>query len=215
VNEPVPRKRILIVEDDELTAFSLEKLLRLQGHDVEIVRSVGAALNALDAAEGAAAFDHVLLDLQLPDADGENVLSHTEQTKHRPWVIVIATPQSLDGHRILSLRGRCEILPKPVIMDALLAMLAESALSGVGHYADAFGLSPQERLVLDRAVAGMDDAQISAATDCSHSTVKSYWARIYSKLGVKGRDKAMAHLARWLLQHRSPASGRRLAKQLG
>lgn len=195
-------ERILIVEDEELIAFSLSKLLRTHGYDVEVAMTVASAMSALDAAAGSAMFQHVLLDLKLPDADGENVLAHVERMERRPRVVVTASPDSLDGHRILSLRGRCEFLPKPLIVETLLTMLAESPASGVDAYAEEFLLSPQEHVVVRHAVAGLDDLAISAATDCSRSTVKSYWSRIYQKLGVKGRDQVLAHLARWLMSNR-------------
>jgi DNA-binding NarL/FixJ family response regulator len=203
----VSAQRVLVVEDEELVAFSLSKLLRKRGYDPEIAPTVSAALSALDAATGEATFAHVLLDLKLPDADGENVLTHVEQMELRANVVVIAAPQSLDGHRILSLRGRCEFLPKPIIFGTLVAMLENRARAGVDDYAAQFGLSPQEHAVVRHAVAGMDDHQICDATDCSRSTVKSYWSRIYLKLGVKGRDQVLAHLARWLLAEPSLRSG--------
>jgi DNA-binding NarL/FixJ family response regulator len=199
--------RVLIVEDEELVAFSLAKILRLRGFDPEVVGTVTAAIDALDAAATTRPFDHVLLDLKLPDADGENVLAHAEQMAVRPNVVVVAAPQNVDGHRILSLRGRCEYLPKPVIFETLLVMLEPPRAGTLGDYARTFALSDQERAVLERAVQGLDDDEIGAEIGCARTTVKSYWSRIYTKVGQKGRDQVFAHLTRWLLQGRERGSG--------
>lgn len=198
---------MLIVEDEELQAFSTAKLLRKHGYETEIATTVSAALNLLDSSAPAAGFGHVLLDPRLPDADGEYVLSHTEGMAIRPNVIVVAVPQSLDRHRILALRRRCAFLPKPVNAETLLEMLAEPAHPGVDEYAREFALSPQERAVVHHAVAGLTDVQITEATNCSRSTVKCYWARIYLKLRVKGRAQVLAHFARWLMHRQARQSG--------
>jgi two-component system, OmpR family, response regulator len=62
--------RVLVVEDDEGIAEGLRTTLRLQGAVVDVAGSVGAGWTALRAE----AFDLVLLDLGLPDADGSELL---------------------------------------------------------------------------------------------------------------------------------------------
>jgi len=201
------KTRILIVEDEELIAFTLSRLLEGHGYETEISGSVASAIDALEAAERVAQFEHVLLDLNLPDADGENVLHHVERMRSRPNVIVVAASQNMDGYRFVSLRGRCEYLPKPVIVEPLLALLRRRVHPGIEHYVEAFAFSPQEHAVVRYAVAGLDDEAICKTTECSRSTVKTYWSRIYGKLGVKGRDHVLAHFARWLLSERERTSG--------
>jgi len=199
-------QRILIVEDEELVSFTLAKLLNTRGYDAAIVGSVSSAIDALEAAiADTRPFAHVLLDLKLPDADGENVLLHVERMQLRPNVIVVAAPEGMDGHRVVALRGRCEFLPKPIIFDALLGLLQRRVHRGIDDYVADRGFSAQEGAVIRHAVAGLDDEAICEKTACSRSTVKTYWARIYIKLGVKGRDQVLAHFARWLLAENEPS----------
>ena len=62
--------RVLVVEDDEGIAEGLRANLRQQGAAVDVTGSVTAAWAALRAE----AFDVVILDLGLPDADGSELL---------------------------------------------------------------------------------------------------------------------------------------------
>jgi serine phosphatase RsbU (regulator of sigma subunit) len=65
--EPADRMRVLLVEDDDGDALIVEEELELSGArvDVERRRTLGEA-----AAAGLQRFDCILLDLNLPDADG-------------------------------------------------------------------------------------------------------------------------------------------------
>lgn len=62
--------RVLVVEDDEGIADGLRATLRQHGAAVDVAASVAAGWTALRAE----AFDLVLLDLGLPDADGTELL---------------------------------------------------------------------------------------------------------------------------------------------
>ncbi|MFZ5470002.1 MAG: ATP-binding protein [Myxococcota bacterium] len=76
---PAPRRgRILIVDDEQIVATSLARLLRSE-HEVEAVRSGKAALELLSAD---ASFDVILCDLMMPDMTGMDL--HEELLHHRP-----------------------------------------------------------------------------------------------------------------------------------
>jgi signal transduction histidine kinase/ActR/RegA family two-component response regulator len=62
----VARRRVLVVEDNRDSAESLRELLRLDGHDVEVVHDGASALSRLDEFRA----DVVLLDIGLPRMDG-------------------------------------------------------------------------------------------------------------------------------------------------
>jgi DNA-binding response OmpR family regulator len=66
----VPPARILIVEDDELTALVETAILESAGFEVEAVHTGEQALVRL----AAATFDAMVLDLMLPGLRGEDLL---------------------------------------------------------------------------------------------------------------------------------------------
>jgi serine phosphatase RsbU (regulator of sigma subunit) len=85
--------RILLVEDDDGDALLVEELLGISGAHVEIVRAVTLA----DARrEDLAAFDCVLLDLDLPDAQGLSGL-HRLKTDRADLAVLVLT--GLDDER--------------------------------------------------------------------------------------------------------------------
>ena len=79
-------RSVLIVEDDRAVGTILELVLRTAGHHVRIVAGSGEAREALAGGN----HDLVLLDLQLPDGHGfellEYVRAHAEVVQQRPFL---------------------------------------------------------------------------------------------------------------------------------
>src|SRR5438094_9024578 len=79
------RSRILVVDDEPLTARAIEAMARHFGHDVVLADSFDSALQRLDESE----FDVVLTDLHLGDRDGmELVRAVGERTPDVPVVLI-------------------------------------------------------------------------------------------------------------------------------
>ena len=79
-------KRILVVEDQEESLEFLRMLIESAGHVCETAGSVEEAVRKLDTM----AFDVVLLDLVLPDADGVEVARHILDRRLRIPVIAVS-----------------------------------------------------------------------------------------------------------------------------
>ncbi len=67
---------ILVVDDEESVATTIEAILRLDGHEVTAVTSGAEALRLLNERQ----FDVVLTDLRLADIDGVEVLKEVQRT---------------------------------------------------------------------------------------------------------------------------------------
>ena len=76
---------ILIVEDSKLINDNLAKSLSFDGHNVEQAFDVQSATKLIQSHH----FDYILLDLILPDGEGEMLLSYTKHANAR--VIVMTT----------------------------------------------------------------------------------------------------------------------------
>jgi CheY-like chemotaxis protein len=72
VDEMGPPKRVLVVEAKSENLEYLRALIESAGHECDAVSSVGEAIQRLSAT----AYDLVLLDLVLPDAEGIEVARH-------------------------------------------------------------------------------------------------------------------------------------------
>lgn len=105
--------RVLLVEDNAMNSELIGDLLACEGHQVELAGS-GAALRARVAA-GAAA-DVVLMDIQLPDADGATLLRELRRVPRFAAVPVVAvTAHALAGDAgRLRDAGFAEVITKPI-----------------------------------------------------------------------------------------------------
>jgi CheY-like chemotaxis protein/two-component sensor histidine kinase len=117
-----PRRRILIVDDNEDGADSLALLLELRGHETAIARD---GLEALDTAERFRP-DAVLLDIGLPKLNGYEVC---RRIREKPWgrdvVLVAVTGWGQDEHRQRSREAGFDThMVKPVDQTALAKLLA-------------------------------------------------------------------------------------------
>ncbi len=111
---------LLIVEDHATIRRLLERVLTYHGWDVETVSTVAEGLDRL-----AMHPDCVVLDLMLPDGDGEQVLRRVRDN-HLP-VRVVVTSASGDENRLAALRllHPDAIVGKPIEINRLIRACEE------------------------------------------------------------------------------------------
>jgi DNA-binding response OmpR family regulator len=109
--------RLLIVEDNLRLSALISKALMEQAFVVDSVASVGEATAALHFVS----YDLILLDLALPDADGETILRSLRTCGQATPVLVITARADI-VHRVRILdEGADDYLVKPFSLDELLA----------------------------------------------------------------------------------------------
>ena len=121
--EPAAALRILLAEDNLFNQQLIDHLLRRRGHDVVVARDGRKALEALDHSS----FDLMLLDIQMPELDGFQVievLRRREQTAggHLPVVALTAHAMKEDRERCLQ-AGMDDYLSKPIRSAELFAVI--------------------------------------------------------------------------------------------
>lgn len=114
-----PGGLVLVVEDDDALAGTLEMILRADGYRTERAADGRRALQLWRAA----APDALLLDLGLPGMDGSEVLRTVREAGATPVVILTARAEEADELAGLGL-GADDYLVKPVSGRKLLAHLA-------------------------------------------------------------------------------------------
>lgn len=111
--------RVLVVEDDQALGAGLSGVLAGDGHEVRWVQTAEAA-QALLADAGA---DLVLLDLGLPDADGQ-VLCREIRVAYPEVLIVVVTARTDESDAVQALDGGADdFVVKPFRPVELLARL--------------------------------------------------------------------------------------------
>ena len=109
--------RVLLIENDQRIAGALERTLDAAGIEMDWAEDAEDGAQALQ--EGGSAL--VLLDLALPDLDGEDLLAGLSQRgDHVPLMVIGRDPQ--DRLRGLAL-GADDCLIKPVAASELLARM--------------------------------------------------------------------------------------------
>jgi PAS domain S-box-containing protein len=118
--------RVLVVDDLQDSARSLAKVLRLWGHEAQVVHDGPSAL----AAARATPFNVALLDIGLPGMDGYELAEHLRaQPESRELILVALTGYGQEADYARTRKaGFTHHLVKPVKFEQLQSILAESAV---------------------------------------------------------------------------------------
>jgi CheY-like chemotaxis protein len=124
--------RVLLIEDDDLVTEATETGLTLAGYDVVAVPSGIAALELFTSGGSFAQQppDVILLDLLMPDMDGEAFL-HAYRRRPGPHAPVIAFTALIDGTERAGRLNVAGVLLKPFSVEELLTAVGHFAGSGL------------------------------------------------------------------------------------
>jgi DNA-binding response OmpR family regulator len=131
---------VLLVEDEVKLADVIARNLRAHDFGVTIAQTVEAALSVVEVAPP----DVVVLDVNLPDSTGWDLLRKFPAGERPPVVVMSAGP--ISRQRIDEFRPERHI-EKPFPMDALIRMLQElvSAPNGSGETGQTAGTKTASR----------------------------------------------------------------------
>jgi DNA-binding NarL/FixJ family response regulator len=183
--------------------------------DVIVVDSAETAAAATDACRSNTP-DLLVLDLDLPDAEGFRVLIDLDD--QRPDAVLVLADRA-DGDlvlRALRLGARGYVTKAEGLRDlpatirrvlsgerVMSPALERDAIGALGRMArraregadvDA-GLTARERQVLALLSGGLTIGQIATRLAISPRTVETHVAKLYRKLGVRGRVQAISRAA--------------------
>lgn len=197
----LPKKKILIIEDEPEMRRNLVTILRLEGFE---------PLAAVHGREGidlarSASPDLILCDVMMPEMDGHSVLRelHSDPaTMNIPFVFLTARGEKADVRGGMNL-GADDYLTKPVDKSDLLRAV-NTRLSRAEQLArrefqpnfdspvplESLGLTPRVAEVLLWVAQGKTNADIAGILGISESTVKKHLLDIFETLGVETRSAA-------------------------
>lgn len=112
---------ILVVDDEPEIRASLDEILKEEGYAVTTAATAAEALTLLRDA----AYDVLLLDIWLPDRDGLEVLSETQNLgiESRPEVIVISGHANITTAVKATKLGAFDFLEKPLLLERTLIVV--------------------------------------------------------------------------------------------
>ncbi|HVF79417.1 MAG TPA: response regulator transcription factor [Solirubrobacteraceae bacterium] len=111
--------RVLVVDDEPAVREVLQRILRLDGYEVELAVDGREALGRQRAAPA----DAIVLDVLMPHVDGLEVCRRMRAAGDRTPVLMLTARQEV-SERVAGLEaGADDYLPKPFSIDELLARL--------------------------------------------------------------------------------------------
>jgi DNA-binding NtrC family response regulator len=111
--------RILIIDDEEGVREGLRSLLQNEGVAAETAADAESGVQRLADRP----FDLVLLDLNLPGADGLSMLSRLRQGAPAPDVAILTGYGTVANTVEAMRKGACDVIEKPFTHDRILAVL--------------------------------------------------------------------------------------------
>ncbi len=141
---------VLLVEDDRELRATLREALEVEGWRVHAAASLADARALLANALHDAPPDAVLLDLGLPDGDGESLLATLRRERGTPVLVISARDADSGKIRLLD-AGADDYLVKPFSIGELLARLRVALRHRGRHLAAAVTRYAQGGLEVDLA----------------------------------------------------------------
>lgn len=192
--------KVLLVDDHPMIGAALEMLLR--GTDYEVigrVRTVAEANSSLARHKP----DLLLLDVNLPDGSGLDVLRRLSRSRVRPKVILLTA--GMDEAQLLA---AAELDPEGIVLKTsdpgLLSESMEAVVAGrrwidpeivertrqaQERAASAPPLTRRERELVELVRQGLRNRDIAAELGVTEGTVKVYLHAIFDKFRVENRTE--------------------------
>jgi two-component system, NarL family, nitrate/nitrite response regulator NarL len=192
--------RVLLVDDHPMIGAALEMLLRGTNYEVlGRVRSVAEANSSLAKQKP----DLLLLDVNLPDGSGLDVLRRLSRSRARPKVVLLTA--GMDESQLLA---AAELDPEGMVLKTsdpnLLTECMEAVVAGrrwidpeivertrraQERAASAPPLTRRERELVELVRQGLRNRDIAAELGVTEGTVKVYLHAIFDKFRVENRTE--------------------------
>jgi two-component system response regulator FixJ len=188
---------VFVVDDDASVRDALSLLLKREGFLPRGFANGESFLEAIDDTLPAC----VVLDLNLPDRSGLELLEDLLQLKFPPPVIVISGQSDLKMAVSAMKRGARDVLEKPfaanVLIDRIRDIVAahhrmtNGHIEGLANFPGREMLTSRERDVLSQVAHGSSNKEAGRRLGISPRTVEVHRARIMDKLGAKNAADLM------------------------
>ena len=182
------RACVSVIDDDALVLRSLDRLLQSRGFEVHTYSSAQAFLEQHDASTPGC----IVMDLSMPGLSGLELQQALARAADRRPVVFISGRSSVEASVRAMKAGAVDFLTKPFdeadLVAAVSTALEKDRASREGLAERSAinlrlsTLTPRERDVLSRVVAGKLNKQIAAELGTAEKTVKVHRARMMRKM---------------------------------
>lgn len=211
--------RVLLVDDHPVVRHGVAAMLAVRD-DLTLVAAAATAAQARDRVT-ARRPDVALVDIQLPDGDGVELIRELRSRDPRLACLVFTSYADDDAMYRSMLAGAAGYVVKDApaehLEDALRRaaagehLLERSARAEVRSHRVPAGdsrlapLTPQEERILGLVMDGATNGEIAARLSLAEKTVRNYVSNMLTKLGMRNRTE-MAVYAATAAAHRDESS---------
>ena len=197
---------VLIVEDDELTARAVSRLVQSLGLTPNVAPRAREALDKLGDAEHLRA---LVVDLRLPDGDGFWVAEAARRRTAALPIVILTGAMSTDAvnHSFrLGAQYLCKPLAPQDIASLRLFLLGappQPIVERVAQWASDKHLTPRQTEILTFTLAGLNREAIAERLGTTVPAIDEHIARLLKVLGARNLDEVVR-----MLRHLTQAAPR-------
>lgn len=203
---PSDSLRVVLADDHPIFRSGVRAVLESAGH--QVVAEAGTGQEAVDAVErlqhDGRGPDVVLMDLRMPGTDGVEA-TRLLSSSASPVPVLVLTTYDTDALILRAIEAGAtgyllKDTPAPQLLEAAasaatgrttLAPVASAAIASSLRAPRPEALTARELDVLRLVATGSSNAQIGRQLAIAESTVKSHLLRVFEKLGVTDRTRAV------------------------
>lgn len=179
-------QKIVIIEDDEKLRKELEAFLSHNGYQVEAITQFKQVVETIIEKHP----DLVLLDIQLPNLDGEYILKQLRKTSEVPVIMITSKDNTVD--ELLSMNyGADDYVTKPFHIQILLAKIA-AILKRVGRVMDNTNRIEAGDFILNISKSRIETAQMKI--ELTKNELKIIHFLLQKRGEIVSRDEMMEYL---------------------
>lgn len=203
--------RILIADDHALVRAGLKQFLLEERRDIQIAEAASGQ-QTLDMLRGGS-FDLLILDINMPDRGGLDILKHVRASHPDTRVLVLSGyPErqyavnvlkagasgylSKDGAPVELIKAVAQVLAGKRYVSASLAELLVADLDVDQDKPMHAGLSEREFQIFCKLAAGQSVSGIASELSLSVKTVSTYRTRVLEKMCFKSNADITAYAVR-------------------
>jgi CheY-like chemotaxis protein len=165
---------LLVVDDDDLVAWALEKAAALCHVEVSVAATGSAAL----ARVRAASYDMAFVDIHLPDANGLDLMQQIRELSPATRIVVLSSDATPSNRECAFARGAWQFIEKPFDLCEIAQVLGDCT-GPVDERRDGkrtFCRLPLRIDVVDRGCAAVPCSFEATATDLSDGGLRIHTA---------------------------------------
>ncbi|MFH2002434.1 MAG: sigma-54 dependent transcriptional regulator [Planctomycetota bacterium] len=128
------KPKILVLDDEEDALFGIQEFLSHKGYDVDVAATLAEAREAMSIRR----YDAALVDLKLPDGNGQDLITEARESFPDMGIIVVSGHQEVPDVVEAMRRGADNFLTKPISMADLDVFIRKTIDLGTmrrGHQA--------------------------------------------------------------------------------